>query len=240
MRIKTQSEIITKVLSRALRLWLRSQVDRVEELQIKITGRDRQILRGYIPCVFLASSRAVYQGVHLGQVQLTGENIRINLGQVLKGKPLRLLEPVRVTGKVLLEEASLKASLSSSLLSNGLTDLLLTLLEANGIPNSINILEDYQVSWQEVTLHIDKFTLTGTLTDGDGNTTSVIIRTGLGLANGQTLHFHSLGIEALPELLDISFNEFQVDLGSHVELEELSLAPGKLSCSGRLTVVSEP
>ncbi len=236
--IKNQSEIISKVLSPALRLWLRSQVEQVEALQIKISGRDRQILRGYIPRVFLASTRAVYQGLHLAEVELTGENIRINLAQVLKGKPLRLLEPLSVKGNVLLEEADLKASLSSSLLSQALTELLLTLLQANGIDNPNNILEDYRLSWHEFAINPDKLTLTGTLTDAQRNTIPVTICAGLGLANGQTLRLHPLQIEALPELFDVSLNEFQVDLGSEVELEHLSLAPGKLSCSGRLTVRS--
>ena len=237
MQANTQSKIISKVLAPALQLWLRSQLDRVEELDIQITGGDRQILGGYIPGVSLASRRAIYQGLHLGQVQLTGENLRINLTQVLKGKPLRLLEPVSVTGQVLLEEGDLIASISSSLLSNAFTDLLLILLQANGIFNAISILEDYQVGWQAVRLQTDKFTLTGTLTHRGGQTTPVMIRSGLGLVNSQTLHLHPLHIEALPELLNISLQELTVDLGSDVEIEKLSLEAGKLSCQGRLRVL---
>ena len=238
MTIQKQREIISKILSPALRLWLRSQVDRVEELDLHITGRARQILRGYVPSVSLNSSGAVYQGLHLGQVQLAGENIRINLGQVLRGEPLRLLEPVRVQGQVLLEEADLTASLSSSLLSNAVTDLLQTWLEAPELANPSNILEKYQVSWQEFKLNLDKLTVRGTLTDGRGNSTPIIIRAGLTLANPQTLRLHPLQIEAMPDLFSVSFPEFQVNLGSDVELEQIYLQPGCLVCSGSLTVVS--
>ena len=106
------TDLISKVLSPALRLWLRSQVESVAELNFSIQGKDRQILTGYIPSISLNSSRAVYQGLHLGEVELLGENIRINIGQVLKGKPLQLLEPIQVTGQVRLDQADLEASLS--------------------------------------------------------------------------------------------------------------------------------
>ena len=81
------SNLISKILSPALRLWLRSQVEQAEELEIQIQGQDRQILRGYVPEVSLQTRRAIYQGLRLGQVLLQGENIHINIGQVVKGKP---------------------------------------------------------------------------------------------------------------------------------------------------------
>ncbi|NES83203.1 MAG: DUF2993 domain-containing protein [Moorea sp. SIO2B7] len=239
MKTKTESTIISRVLSPALKLWLRSQVDQVEELEVKITGGDRQILGGYIPRVFLATSHAVYQGLHLGEVELTGENIRINLGQILKGKPLRLLEAVVITGKVMLKEADLFASVQSPLLSIALTDLLLTLLEAKGINNSGDILQDYQVGWQEVEIQREKLILRGTLTDEDGQKSPVIIRSGLELASPQKLRLHPLQIEGLKDFLRVSLSDFQVDLGSEVALEQLNLEAGQLYCCGSLTVLPE-
>lgn len=97
-KTKVQSKIIASVLSPAIKLYLRSQVDQVEGLEIKIKGGDSQILRGHIPEVSLMAQRAIYQGLFLSQVQVTGENIKINLGQVLKGKALRLLEPIFIAG----------------------------------------------------------------------------------------------------------------------------------------------
>jgi hypothetical protein len=231
-----QREIISKVLSPALRFWLRSQVDATEELQVRIEGSNRQILSGYIPHVFLKGIRAVYQGIHLTQVQLEGENIRINIGQVLKGKPLQLLEPVRVTGEVRLEETDLNASLSSCLLSNAFTELLLTLLELSGQPQPNSILEKYYLSWEKITLNTDKLTLSGTLTDAEGNVQPITFRAGLELVNRQTLRLHPIQIEILPQLFPIALREFQVDLGTDVELEKLSLEVGQLLCSGCLTV----
>lgn len=228
-----RSEIIGRVLSPALRFWLRSQVDSVEDLQLQIFGRDRQILRGYIPNVSLSSTRTVYQGLHINQVRLTGENIRINIGQILKGKPFQLLEPIRVAGELQLEEADLNASVSSSLLSNAFTDLLLMLIESSGIAQPNTILEKDRVNWHKVTLNDDKFTLYGTFTDKEGNLEPVRIDAGLELVNSQVLRLDPIQIEILPQLFAIAITHLEIDLGSDVEIEKLGLATGKLFCSGR-------
>ncbi len=57
----------------AVRLFLRTQVEQIEDLEMQLQGHDRQILRGYIPGVFLAVGKAIYQGLHLGKAQLRGE-----------------------------------------------------------------------------------------------------------------------------------------------------------------------
>ncbi|MDJ0716796.1 MAG: DUF2993 domain-containing protein [Prochloraceae cyanobacterium] len=237
MTTKNRSKIVSKILSPALQFWLRSQVESAEELEININGGDRQILGGYIPDVFLSSSRAVYQGLHLGQIQVQGENIRINLGQVIKGKPLRLLEPIPVKGKMLLKEADLNKSLTSPLFSTALTDFFFNLLKSEARSDCAKILNNYRVSWQEIKINFDKLILKGTLIDENTKTIPLTICSGLKLANPHTLWLHPLEIETRSDLVDINFNEFQVDLGSEVELENLSLLPGELSCCGGLTVL---
>ncbi len=230
--------MIDKVLSTAIRLWLRSQVERVEELEVKILGGDRQILGGYIPRVSLATDRAVYRGLHLRQIKLTGENIRVNLAQVLKGKPLKLLEPVPVNGQVWLEETDLKASLSSPLLLSALTDLLFTLLAANGIEPEGQQLADYSINWQTISVEIDKLTVGGTLIHSTNNREiALAIRTGLQIANGSILQLSPLHLETIPQLWSSTCNQLEIDLGSQVAIEQLSLAPGKLFCCGGLTVL---
>jgi hypothetical protein len=230
-------EMINKVLSSAIKLFLRTQVDRVEELKIEIKGGDRQIVKGYIPSVGLKTDYAVYQGIHLRQVQVTGENIRVNLAQVLKGKPLRLLEPVPIKGNLRLEEADLQASLSSSLLSQGLDEFLLILLEANGVKEPAQVLENYQITWQKINLNDDLVVITGMITAKDGTVSPLAIRTGLSLSNNHTLNFYPLEIDIFSELLETSIDRHEIDLGEEVILEELSLALGQLSCCGGLTVL---
>ena len=54
--------IITKVLTAALKLWLKSQVSEVSQLEVEIKASDRQLLSGSIPWVSIIASDAVYQG----------------------------------------------------------------------------------------------------------------------------------------------------------------------------------
>ncbi len=234
--LKKQSKIISKILSPALRLWLRTQVEVIEGLELKITGGDRQILGGYLPQVTLSCNTAVYEGIHVGAVQLQAENIRINVGQVMRGKPLRLLEPVPVRGKLEVDEAALKASLQSPLLSGGLTDLLTMLLAAGGTNHPENLLSAYHISWCFITLNTDKFTLTGTLRDKGGETTPVTIRSGLLLVGGHHLRFYPIHIDSILELGTFP-ESLEVDLGEQVEIENLSLAPGHLSCAATVVIV---
>jgi hypothetical protein len=229
--------MINKVLSTAIRLWLRSQVERVEELEVKITGGERQILRGYIPCVSLKSDYAVYQGLHLRQIKLAGENIRVNLAQILKGKPLRLLEPVAVNGKVWLEETDLKASLSSPLLLSALTDLLSSLLAVNGIEQEQKQLAHEGINWQTISINQDKLTVSGTLIHGHNQETTIVIRTGLQIVDGSILQLFPLCLETTPQLWSNTCNRLDMDLGSQVAIAQLNLETGKLVCCGSLTVL---
>ncbi|HEY9673402.1 MAG TPA: DUF2993 domain-containing protein [Waterburya sp.] len=232
-----KSQIISKVLSPAVQMWLRSQVEEVESLQFKIIGGDRQILSGHIPTVSVAASRAIYQGLHLSQLQLEGSSIRVNLGQILKGKPLRLLEPVLVAGQLLLRDSDLQASLQAPLLSTAVTEFLSTLLQSDKITNLIADLKEQKISWQQVNIAQDQLTLFGTLTDAVQQTTPIIIRAGLQLATPQVLKLNPFQVQISPTASPFNFDGFQVDLGSDVDLQEIALTPGQLLCRGRLTVL---
>ncbi len=235
---KTGTDIISKIISPALRLWLKSQVEEIETLELKITVDDGQILKGYIPQVYLATNRAIYQGLHLREIELKAENIKINLGQIIRGKALRLLEPVPVFGQLLLNATDLQASLISPLLSSGLTDLLCSLLEKSGIQEAYSLLRLYQISWQNITIDQEKFTINGTFKKSDHYTYFINIRSGLSLSSPQKLNLNPIYIEGLPEDLTIDRNQIEIDLGDLVEISQLSLGKGELSCIGQLIVKS--
>ena len=229
------SNLISKILTPALRLWLRSQVEKAEELEIEIQGKDGQILRGYLPGVALRSDRAIYQGLQLGRVLLKGENIRINIGQVIKGKPLQLLEPIRVSGEVQLTEKDLQTSLGSEILANAFTELLMALLEHQGIEDPAVLLEPYQIQWQAIALQSSGFTLTGSLSQAE-EINPLKIRADLALINPQTLHLQDIELLGLPVALPQEMSHLQVDLGTDVEIESLQLDPGELACVGQLLI----
>lgn len=237
-KTKSKTEIITKILTPALKFWLRSQLDHVEDLDIKIHSGDTQILRGKIESVFLETTHAIYQQIHVRKVKITGSKIAVNIGGIIRGKALRLLQPIFVKGELIVEEHDLTASLSSSLLAQGLKDLLVLLLENKQINNSETILANYQIDWQEINLADEQFILTGIITDLEGNNNPLILQSGLKLHNEHTLLLDPLNIKGITHLGDCCFNEFKVDLGEDVELQELNISHGELFCAGKVKIVS--
>lgn len=148
---RKQSHLISRVLSPAVKLWLRSQLDHVEALEVEIEAADRQLLSGSLSQVIASANSAVYKGLHFSHVRVTAQAIQTNLGQVLRGKPFRLLVPFPVSGTVTLSEADLNASLHAPLLGNAVSDFLLGLLQgkiADGSGDTTAELQNIQVKLQ--------------------------------------------------------------------------------------------
>lgn len=236
MWIRQSTDLISKVLSPAVKLWLRSQVEQVEELKFKIQGQDAQILRGYIPTIELKSSQAVYQGLHLGEVELQGNNIRINIGQVLRGKPLKLLEPISLKGKVHLTDEDLRASLVSTLLLSGLSDLWRLLQDNLDIKGVISEEESDQIIWQNIKLNFDEFYLVGEFISANHPSYPLEIYASLSLINPHTLGLKPKKINDLILTEEESLSEISIDLGSEVQIESFSLKPQGISCQGRFMI----
>lgn len=114
---------LSSLLSAAVRLWLRSQVEQAQTLNIEFSGKNRQLLRGEIPTIDVEAAGVIYQGLHLGQVFLQAGAVRLNLKQLLKGEPLRLLQPVPVQLRLTLHERDLTASLASPLLQDAIHEV---------------------------------------------------------------------------------------------------------------------
>ncbi|MEH2328237.1 LmeA family phospholipid-binding protein [Nostoc sp.] len=220
--------IITQVLTTAVKLWLRAQVSQISELEVEIKASDRQLFSGRIPSVSVFATHAVYQGLLITQIQLIAENIRVNIGSVLKGKALRLLETVPVVGDLIVDEKDLNASLSSDLLSTALSDLLVKVLPTD-YPQS------QPIKWQEILLGNNQIILRG-LRVTNSETTPLEICLGLQLLSGRELQLTHIPIK--PDREDILKDnyEYNLDLGSDVDIEELMLIPGKLVCRGRINV----
>lgn len=220
--------IVTNILTQALKLWLRSQVNQVSQLEVEIKASDRQILAGQINSVSISASHAVYQGLHVRQIQLVAENIQVNIGSVLKGQPLRLLEAVPVTGQLIIEEKDLNESLSSDLLSTALNDVLVKLVPEHCPKTKL-------MTWQKIILDNNQIILLG-LPITFSESTPLEISLGLQLLSGHELQ---LELMQIPNnvLLKIQGNHsYNFDLGSEVDIQELTLIPGKLLCRGRINI----
>ncbi|MFM2061056.1 MAG: hypothetical protein RLZZ507_726 [Cyanobacteriota bacterium] len=220
--------LITKALTTAIKLWLKTQLTQVSQIEIEIGASDRQLLSGCIPSVSIFATNAVYQGIHVTRIQLTAENIQINIGSVLKGKPLRLLEIVPVVAELIIEEQHLNESLSSELLSTGLNDVLVKLLPEPWEKSK-------PISWQKITLDNQHLILYGVLAT-DSETAFLKISLGLELLNGQELQLTQIKILYNQEPILENNSGFHLDLGSDVDLQELTLESSQILCRGRINV----
>jgi hypothetical protein len=241
-----QSRIISKILAPAIRLWLRSQADSIHALELEIEAGDREILAGRVARVSVAAERAVYRGLHLSQVVLAAEMIQINLGEVFKGKPLKLLAIVPVAGEVLLHQSDLQVSCQSALMQTAVAELLQRLLPIAAAEMPSELGAGRQISREELhDLQIDlgqnNLTLRAALLTTDGASFPLVIRTGLQLASAQQLQFkqpellpHPQASQGQPlSLLD----NFVIDLGEEVQLKTLVLSPERMICQGQINVL---
>ena len=226
------SRIASAVLSPAVQLWLRSQVQQVDELKVKIEGSDRQIFSGAIPKVTAAARGAVYKGLHLTEVALEGCGIRINLGQALKGQPLRLMESVPVAGVLRLSQADLNASLKAPLLADALSEFLRTMLPLTDREKSLKLQNS------QIAIEAGVLTLSAVIWRAGGRQIPLVLRTGLRMASGSELRFEAPEIEMDGELKSSDFKGFKIDFGPEVEIEELILSPGEIVCRGGIRVLS--
>ncbi|WP_319418784.1 LmeA family phospholipid-binding protein [Pleurocapsa sp. FMAR1] len=220
--------MINRILSTAVKFYLRSQVSQVKDLQVKIVGKNRQILQGYIPQVLLSCDRVIYQGLHLNQVEVKGANIGFNLPEVLKKKPFQLLEPIVVDVKLSINSADLQSSLTSPLLQSGLTDLL----------RSIPLIQDRAISeinWQSIAIAAQRLNLTGIYQDIENQAQKLYLSTGIKLADYHTLDLSPVEIESV-----LKFKEFahslKIDLGQDVAIKELVVKSEQILCSGKITI----
>jgi hypothetical protein len=221
--------IISSVLSPACRLWLRSQVSQVDHLHVDIAGGSRQILGGTIPRVAVVAAGAIYQGLSLGSIDLIADNIRINLPQVMRGQPLRLLEPIGVAAEAKFTEADLQASLASPLLSQALTDLLTQVLATDSLP------VDRQMSWHRIEMIPHQLILHGNLL-ADGQTVPIKIAMGIDIREGHLLQLDPIAITCPIDLPGSDITSHQIDLGSEVNITQLLVTAGALICQGQIQV----
>lgn len=241
------SRIISRILPPAIRLWLSSQLDHVENLVFKIEGRDRDILSGHIPEVSLSAEKAVYQGVHLSQAAVTAQTIRVNLGQVIRRQPLRLLAPFPVSGNVLLTTADFNLSLQSALLGEGIYDFLQRLVHAQPEAAQLQhildclprrtVLPQYQPT---ADIRVDGIRLH--LIPSPGETVPAIaIATQLAIRDGHRLCLENPHWLADPQSASATplpaLHGFEIDLGPEVTLTACELKADYMTLNGTIRVL---
>ena len=107
---------VSSVLIPVIKLWLRSQVEHIDDLEIVVDGKSRQLLSGDIPKAMVSARGVKYQGLAVTNVALAAEAIHLNIAQILKGEALRLLDPILVSLDVEFAADDLQSCLKSSIL----------------------------------------------------------------------------------------------------------------------------
>jgi len=232
--------LISKILSTAVKLYLRSQVTQIKDLQVKIVGKNKQILQGYIPQVLLSCDRAVYQGLHLSQIELNGLDIAVNLSEVIKKKPLRLLEPILVEIQVKLDEDDLQASLDSELLQSGLKDLWQMILAAQTNTSEVD-LNPTVIEWHSIAIEQQVLNLKGRYKEPGEETKELCLSTRLSLADSQTLCLSDLCLSDLNMTNKSSFagelkKELKIDLGTDIAIALISIEAQQIKCAGKIKI----
>lgn len=222
------------VLSSAVQLWLRSQVESVAELEVQIEGGDRQILQGVIPQVSLCGSGAIYQGLHLSTLELQGTGIQVNLRDILRGKSLRLQDPVPVVVRLHLTEADLNASMRSPLIADAFTPLFFPQFAL-----ALSWDSEPTLTWEGAAILSSEETLTlrGSFHAPSQAAQPFLLQTGLQLGPNSELLFVNPTIQLLSNSAAIPLKTVILPLGSDVAISELSFTESGLICQGQLTVL---
>ncbi|OBQ41120.1 MAG: hypothetical protein AN485_03340 [Anabaena sp. MDT14b] len=220
--------IITKVLTSAIKLWLRSQLNQVSHLEVQIEASDRQLLSGYIPGVSISASNAVYQGLRVTQIELEAEKIQLNVAAILKGQPLQLSAIVPVVGKLIITVQDLNNSLSSPLLLTAINDGLIPLLAEYSLNYPF-------ITWEKITLDNQVLILHGIpISETEGAFFNIHL--GLELRNGQELQLTQVQVKTDQEVLLERNSPYMINLGTDVDMEKISLLPEQLTCYGRINI----
>lgn len=225
--------LIDKLLSGAVKLWLKSQVSTIDNLKIEIIGKDQEILQGSIPEVCISAGNAVYQGLHISELGIKGTNINFNLPQVLKRKPLQLLEPIIIEIKVLLQETDLQNSLSSPLLIAGLTDIWNRFIFDNQEKLEQNQ-ENYK--WKHLYLSESVISFHGTYSKQENDNYPLGITTSIKLNDSHSLLLSPQQITTISELPITNAESLMLDLGTQVSIADFDLTSNHLLLKGTITV----
>lgn len=250
--LQQKSRLMSRVLTPAIKLWLRSQLDGIENFQLELDSSNRELLTGAIPKVFLAASEAVYKGIHLSRAQVIAQNIKINLRQILRGQTLKLLDPLPIELEASLTATDLKASTESALFQEALKMGLMPLIE-----QQLSIPSDWPFpSWEPRPLgQPQALTLSALRMELADNRlrihaqvqhpavqtpATIVLETGLKRVNSHKLcldHPQGLHARANQPIALTQLGDFGFDLGADVCLTLLKITADAIHCQGQIKIM---
>ncbi|NJK40099.1 MAG: DUF2993 domain-containing protein [Oscillatoriales cyanobacterium SM2_3_0] len=256
---------VSRILSQAIQFWLRSRVDQIQDLRVNLSGSNRAILSGSLPKASVFATKAAYQGIHLSQIEAIGSNIRLNLKQVLRGQPLQLVERFPIDCTLYLSPEDLSASSKAPILIQGLQDiwpaliqdwiqtlnpalnpalnlLSLTVTANSRVPDQVHPLKTARLQLIDVKLTTSQIILDALLSFPEQSGLPIpsliplSLVTHLEVVTPQLLQLTHLQIQAPLLIPETTLEQFQIDLGSDVKIQQLYFSPAGIFLQGQIWV----
>ena len=102
---------VLQLLASGLQFWIRQQCDTVDSLELQLHGSGLGLLRGRLEGVSLVARHVVFSSLEIERVELRSEAIQVQLGNLIKGRPLQLDHPFQIAGYAAFTGAGLSRSL---------------------------------------------------------------------------------------------------------------------------------
>lgn len=237
------SRLISRVLPVAVKFWLQTQLDEMGELVFDIQATDRQVLSGNIPGISLSAQQAVYQGVRITDVAVRARDIQINIGQVLRGKPLRLKQAFPIEGQVAFDGESLGVSSQDSILAAGLLEFWQTLLAKETVAaevithyGPVAALQDPQLAQYHSRLDISNADLVLHLLHQDRS--EIVLNASVEVEQGHILRLSNpqWDLPSGEQILSDALQGFDWNLGEQTDVRSLIIQNDQLTCQCRIMV----
>ncbi|WP_218080989.1 LmeA family phospholipid-binding protein [Anthocerotibacter panamensis] len=239
--LSLHAQSFSSLLSPLVQVWVRSQVERVEDLQVQVTGPDQDVVNGQIQKVQISGRNVRYQGIAARSVALSGSDIRLDTTGVFTGAGLRLLKPVRTNLTLGLSEDNLNEYLSSSAFQEQIRSLEVQLPAQFGGDGANRVRLGLQSP--HARLQQDRLELSALIQSRpESPPTPIKIATGVEVASARQLKLVNPGlvldsgerapIEALNGLI--------IPLGEDLEIRRATLLPGQLSLEGSFLLQPTP
>lgn len=224
--------LVSKLLSKAIKLWLNSQVSAVQDLEIEILAEDKQILQGNISQVLVKAAHVIYQDLHLSKLRIEGTNIKFDLPQIFKQKRFRLQETIRINLVISSSAIDLQHSCKSKLLSSALTDIWCYFLKQ---ANQENLCLNEYYQWKNLSILESGIVIQGHFQKQE-KSNCLKLKTQIELGNSHTLLLTPKEIITSEQLPIITNETLSFDLGEDVKIDCLEITEELISIQGEITI----
>lgn len=224
--------LVSKLLAKAIKFWLNSQVSAIQDLEIEILSENKQILQGNIPQILIRATHVIYQDLHLSQLRITGTNIKFDLSQVVKKKSFRLQEAIKVDLEIALSASDLQHSCSSQIFSSALTEIWCHFLKQS---HRQNVCLDEYYQWKNLSIQESGIVIQGCFKRQE-HFDCLKLKTQIELGDPHTLLLMPKGIITSEELPVITSETLTFDLGEDVAINSLKITEEEIALQGEITI----